>query len=327
MTTRNSIVALCAGALITLGGCPPTNTDNGGPANDNGTGGAAADGGGEVATGILVTTPLGAAGTFDLYSGDGQTRLAQAQDMNKVVATAAGTYRLTDYFNAVFVLAPEVVVVAGQVTTVPMGGLRVTTIAGSAPATYDIYSGENDTLLERPNDSDVIVAVPPGTYRLRKYFNDAFVYGEVTVAAGSVTAVPMGAFKLITPDGADEASYDVYTADGQTLLSRPNDDNTVVPLPPGEYRIMEYFSDRLTYTTISVAAGELATFTMGAVRYNGPESSYDIYDASGSNLLVRPASKGAVRPMPPGEYVLKDYFSDTVLGGVTVRAGEVTDAP
>ncbi len=318
------MLLLTLSALAAAGGCPPADTTET-TANDNS---ASNDSSADVSTGILVTSPGAVAGIFDLYTGDAQTRLSQAHDMNEVLAADPGTYVLTDYFNPDFVLAANVVVVAGQVTTVPLGGIRVATIAGSEGATFDIYSAASDALLQRPNDSDVVIPVPPGVFRLRKYFNDAFVYGDaVTVVAGEVTVVPMGAFNLITPPGSDEASYDVYTADGQTVLSRPNSDNTVVPLPPGDYRIVEYFNELFPYTTITITAGALTTFEMGALRYDGPESNYDIYDASGSNLRVRPASRGAVRPLPPGDYVLKDYFSDVVLGGVTIRANEVTVTP
>ncbi|NJM39868.1 MAG: hypothetical protein HC853_03375, partial [Anaerolineae bacterium] len=60
-------------------------------------------------------------------------------------------------------------------------------------------ANSDDALLQRPNDSDIIIAAPPGLFRLHEYFNDAFIYAEdVAVVAGQVTTVPLGAFNLMT---------------------------------------------------------------------------------------------------------------------------------
>lgn len=311
------VQATCALCASLMTGCPPapqTGDQNVDPQT----------------TGILITVPAGAAiENFDLYTADGATRLSRAHDVGATLAVEPGAYRLTQYFNETFVYAASVVVVAGATTVVPFGGIRVTTVNGSEPATYDIYDATGDTLLDRPNDADVIVPVPPGTYRLRQYFNADFDFAEnVVVAAGQVATVPLGALHVEIPPGAEPATYDIYAADGSSLLARPNSDSVLVPVPPGEYVLKEYFNDAFVYAREVVTAGQARTIRLGAIRYTGSEPSYDIYDAGGATLLVRPASAGDIRPVPPGTYVLKDYFADDVLAAaVTVTAGETTEAP
>jgi hypothetical protein len=245
-----------------------------------------------------------------------------------VVEVDPGTYRLTAYFNEAFIYANDVEVVAGQVTTVTLGGILLTTIEGSEGAVFDIFSNEADELLQRPNDSDGIVAVPAGVYRVREYFDPEFIYVEdLAVAAGEVTTFPLGAFTLVAPDGSREATFDILSADAMTVLQRANDDNRVRAMPPGDFRIQDYFNELLPFADVTIVAGRLTTFEMGALLYNGAESSYDIYDSTGNNLRVRPASMGEARPLPPGEYVLKDYFTDDVIGAATITAGQITTVP
>lgn len=324
-------------ATLLPAGCPngaavvdpaATGTDAGGSIT---TGGGSGGGSGEASkTGIFVSTPAGSdTGLYDVYDATGTTKLEAAFGTGEVEELPAGTYVLRRYFSDAFVFATGVTVVAGAVTEVPFGAVNVVTVAGSNEATYDIWDAAGTTVLARAQSDNTILPLPPGTYVLKEYFNDGFVWASsVQVIAGQVTTISLGAFELRMGADWDSPSYDVYAADGVTLLSRPKSANQLVPLPAGAYAIFDYFNEAFPYSNVTVAAGQVTTFEMGAILYTGSESSYDIYDASGTVLLDRPASRGTPRAVPPGTYVLKDYFSDVVLeSGVTVSAGAVTTVP
>lgn len=329
------ILSITAFASLLTGGCPDGAgvVDTTGTGTDVSTGGTAATGtpgggAGEASkTGILVSTPTGAVtGLYDVYDATGTTKLEAAFGTGEIEELAAGTYVLKRYFSDAFVFATGVTVVAGRVTEVPFGAINVVTVAGSNEATYDIWDAAGTSVLTRAESDNTILPVPPGTYVLKAYFNDGFVWASnVQVIAGDVVTITLGAFELRMGADWESPSYDVYAADGVTLLARPRSANELVPLPAGPYAIFDYFNGAFRFADVTVAAGQVTTFEMGAILYTGNESSYDIYDASGTVLLDRPASRGTPRAVPPGTYVLKDYFSDVVLAsGVAVSAGTVT---
>ncbi len=316
-----------------LAGCPsgtPSDPNSGTNANDN-AGVSNGEDGVNDATGILVAAPDGSeAISVDLYVAGTDQAVKTAQSAGQVIDVAAGTYRLHEYAHGDFVFAPSVTVTAGAVTHVTLGAIRVTTVAGSATATYDLYDASGDTLLDQVNDTDEIRAVPAGTYLLKEYFHDQFVFAQdVVVTEGAVTTVALGAINLHSVDGAETAIYDILAEDGQTLLDQVNDTNTIRPVPAGTYVLKEYFNDALVYAAdVVVQAGALTERSLGAVRYNGGEAIYDIYDESGEGLLDRVNDRGVIRSLPPGTYVLKPYFEDTVLAeDVAVVAGSITDVP
>lgn len=332
VVVKCAALGLVAVTLGTLGGCPPAesgdvNTGDGGSNVGDGSG----DSTGTAKTGVRVTTPAGSAtALFDVYDATGAELLEQAQGSGEVVELSPGSYRLTEYFSAQFVYAADVVVVAGQVTDVVLGAVLVTTPEGTPEGNYDIYDDTSDTLLVRPASTEIIRPVPAGTYRIRDYFNDAFIYSEgVTVIAGQVTTVPLGAIHVISVDGEGRAPYDVYDESGQNLLDRPSPSDELRPVPPGTYVLREYFNEAFDYANgLVVRADEVTELRLGAIVYNGAEANYDIYDASGNTLLARPSSRGDTRHVPAGTYVLKDYFADTVLAaGVVVEAGAITTVP
>lgn len=180
-------------------------------------------------------------------------------------------------------------------------------------------------MLEQAQSDNTIHTLPPGTYVIRRYFREFVFASNVQIVAGRVTTIPLGALKVTADAAWKNSNYDVYSADGATLFLQPEGANEVVPLPAGSYALFDYFNEGFRYGSVEIKAGEITTFAMGAIQYNGSESSYDIYDASGTMLLERPASRGEARAVPPGTYVLKDYFSDVVLAaGVVVSARAVT---
>lgn len=227
----------------------------------------------------------------------------------------------------------------GNVPNVPNGpnepdepaatGILVTSPPGAENEPFDLFTADAGRRLSQAHDLNELLEVDPGTYLLTQYFNEDFVFARnVVVNLGEVTTVALGAIEVTTVTGSEAATYDIYDSDGAALLSRPNDSDRINPVPPGTYTLKEYF-DEFTYVSgLTVVAGEVATFEMGAILYAGAEPTYDIYDANGTTVLVRPASAAETRPMPPGTYVLKDYFADTVLAeGVVVEAGESTTVP
>lgn len=335
-------IAVFAAMVPAMGGCPqgqPSDADdgNGGISGDGSGGGGSdvGDDGGSTAggakTGIRVTTPDGAeTALFDVYGATGTGRLEEAQGSGEIVELPPGAYLLTEWGAAEFVYAASVVVVAGEITDVPLGAVRVTTPEGTPSGSYDIYDDASDTLLVRPADLGAIRPVPAGTYRIRDYFNEAFTYAEgVVVVAGEVSTVPLGAIHVVSVNGEGRAPYDVYDESGQNLLDRPSPSDELRPAPAGTFVLREYFNDAFVYAgALRVEAGQVTELRLGAIVYNGAEPSYDIYDASGNTLLARPSSRGETRHVPAGTYVLKDYFADTVLAaGVVVEAGAVTNVP
>ena len=314
-----------AGTIVTLSATGFYGCVQAPPGGDN-TGTDGAD-----KTGILLMTPAGSvAESYDLYDATGTVLLHQALSTDELEEVDPGTYVLTEYFNDEFVYANAVMVNAGQTTTIELGAVDVVTAPGSQEATYDIYDSTGTAVLTDAESSDTIRPLPAGTYVIKRYSNPDFTYAEdVIVSAGQVTTISMGAFELVTGVDWSDSSYDVYAADGMSLLSRPESVNKLVPLPPGSYAIKAYFNDAFVYTSSTqVSAGQTTRFEMGAILYTGAEASYDIYDASGNTLLDRPVSRGEARPAPPGTFVLKKYFSDDLIAsGVMVNAGGVTTVP
>lgn len=313
-----------------LGGCPND------PAGDQSTLDApnAVDPGvtdRDEGTGILVSLVAHSETlSLDVYDETTGTLVKRAASAGELIELAPGEYRLTAYFNEEFVLAESVVVRAGEITRVPFGALFVDTIAGAATVSYDIYDALGNTLLDNVNDTDALRALPPGVYVLKEYGHADFEFARpVTVIAGETTTIPMGAIDLHAVSEAATTTYDIYDASGLVLLDSVNDTDVVRSVPPGEYVLKEYANDALVYASgVKVVAGIVTERGLGAIRYSGGESSYDIYAADGQTLLVRPASQGDVRSVPAGSYVLKDYFSDVVLSGtVTVTVNEITEVP
>lgn len=284
----------------------------------------------EETTGILIRTPAGSvARTYSAFDATGTTMLYAALSMGQVQSVAPGRYVLTAYLDQSFVYATGVVVVAGATTRIEFGAVNLVTVAGSEEATYDIY-GSTGQLLTRAQSDNTILPLPPGTFDLTAYFNAPLVYGDnVVVTAGNVTTVTLGAFELTAGTDWVSPTYDIFAANGSTLLARPEWVNTLVPMPAGTYVVKDYFNDLFPYATgVRVNARETTRFAMGAILYTGIEPVYDVYDASGTQLLDRAAFRNDKLPVPPGTFVLKDYFSDVVLAvGVTAASGQVTTVP
>lgn len=132
----------------------------------------------------LVTVAGAVEGEYAIYDSTGTTVYATYNEPDVIITAPPGTFVLKEYFNDRFTYASNVLVQAGEVTTVTMGAIRY-----NGTQAYDIYIG--GTLVSSYNEPGDIVTAPPGTYTLMKYFDDTTVLAlNVVVTAGAITDAP-----------------------------------------------------------------------------------------------------------------------------------------
>ena len=78
-------------------------------------------------------------GYYDIFNSTGATKYSSYNAPNASITAPAGTFTLKEYFNRDFDYATNVAVVAGETTTVEMGGVKLVTVAGASDGTYAIY--------------------------------------------------------------------------------------------------------------------------------------------------------------------------------------------
>ena len=200
----------------------------------------------------LVTVTDASDGYYDIYDSTGATEYSSYNAANASITAPAGTFTLKEYFNGYFDYATNVVVVAGETTTVEMGGIKLVTVEGASDGTYAVYDSGGTVTYATYNEPDVIITAPPGTFTLKEYFNDKFTYASnVQVLAGEVTTVPMGAIRY---NGSQ--AYDIYV--GGTLVSSYNEAGAVITAPAGTYTLMKYFDDETVLAgNVVVIAGAI----------------------------------------------------------------------
>lgn len=200
----------------------------------------------------LVTVADASDGYYDIYDSTGATEYSSYNAPNTAITAPAGTFTLREYFNGDFDYATNVIVVAGETTTVEMGGIKLVTVAGAADGTYGIYDSGGTTVYATYNEPDVIITAPAGTFALKEYFNDKFTYASnVQVQAGQVTTVAMGAIRY---NGTQ--AYDIYA--GGTIVSSYNEAGAIITAPAGTYTLTKYFDDEtILATSVVVIAGAI----------------------------------------------------------------------
>ncbi len=285
--------------------------------------------GSESSGAILVQTVEEAAdGEYDIYDQTMGESVATYNSPNEPVSVQPGTYYLTEYFNSDFVYASDVVVTAGNTTTVTLGGIQLVTLPDASDGTYGIYNAGGETAYSTYNEPNTIVTAPAGTFTLKEYFNEDFTYAtEVTVIAGETTTVEMGGIELVTVPGAADGTYGIYDESGAVVYASYNDPDVIITAPEGTFTLKEYFNSDFTYAfDVAVTAGAATTVEMGAIRYNG-SLDYDIY-VSGQ-LVSSYNEHGLIITAPAGTYTLTEYFDDenVLATDVVVVAGAVTDVP
>ena len=136
---------------------------------------------------LEVVTPAGiVAENLDLWDETGDERLHTPYETDQVIPVPAGSYTVTKYFTQEFVWKSPVVVEAGHITPVEMGGVK---LLSETISSFDLYDGSNDQKLSMANDSNKALPVPPGSYTLKEYFSQEVLASGVQVTAGTVTEV------------------------------------------------------------------------------------------------------------------------------------------
>jgi len=107
-------------------------------------------------------------------------------------------------------------------------GILVSTVAGAEVLNVNVYDAATDARVAQARSTDEVIELAPGRYNLTEYINEDFVIATaVTVRAGEVATVALGAIRVQTVAGSETITYDIYDAGGQTLLDRVNDPETV----------------------------------------------------------------------------------------------------
>jgi len=205
---------------------------------------------------IVVTTPPGtAAGSWDLWDATGATKIDQANDNGTAIPVPAGNFAIKEYYNDRFVFARDVQVEPGRTVEIDLGAIRVTTPEGTEKGSWDLFTAAGAERIDQANDIGAVIPVPPGTFVVKEYANDLFVWGcGVQVAAGVVSELPLGAIRVQIPAG-EKLSWDLWS--GETKIDQASSAGVAVPTPPGTFTVKRYASDEVLAAGVTVVAGEI----------------------------------------------------------------------
>lgn len=211
-------------------------------------------------------------------------------------------------------------------------GILVATPTGSETLSVDIYEAGDDSPLMQAKSTDEVIELPPGVYRVTQYFEEFVFADSVTVTAGQVSRVELGAIRVTTVPGSETVTYDLYDQGSDTLLDQVNDTDVIRAVPAGTYVLKEYFHEDFDFASgVVVAAGEVTTVALGAIRVmdvaGAETATYDIFDQSGTMLLDQVNDMNEIRSVPTGTYVLKEYFNEALVfaADVVITANAVTE--
>ena len=136
---------------------------------------------------LEVVTPSEIVGeSLDLWNETGEERLHTPYETGQVIPAPAGSYTVTKYFTQEFVWKSPVVVEAGHITRVELGGVK---LLSNTISQFDLYDASDDQRLSQANHSNEAHPAPPGSYTLKKYFSQEVLASGVQVTAGTVTEV------------------------------------------------------------------------------------------------------------------------------------------
>lgn len=133
----------------------------------------------------LQTLPGAVEGEFEIQDATGTLTLSDFEEPNMPVTVPPGTYTLVQNNNPDFVYATDVMVTAGNVTTVTMGAIRYT-----GATDYEIFDAAGAQVLSDFESPNTNVTVPPGTYVLKENNTDNVLVSNVLAVAGQLTVVP-----------------------------------------------------------------------------------------------------------------------------------------
>ena len=190
---------------------------------------------------------------FDIYDAAGNNRISSAEEANTLVSIAPGTYSLYRWGNKDFRYAAQVVVQAGKVAVVPMGAIELRLVSNDTTGDrFDIYDVAGTKRYSSAEAGNTLITVPPGTYTLYRWGNTDLRYAsQVVVQEKNVTVVRMGAIQY-----TGTARFDIYDATGTTRYSSAEQNNAVVSVPPGDYLLKQWGSDKPLTGVVHVEAGQ-----------------------------------------------------------------------
>ncbi len=216
---------------------------------------------------------------------------------------------------------PEVEHVPGET------GVLIASPEGVHTENWDLLASTTGAMVLQAQSLGVARPVPAGVYVLRQYFTPTFTWADpLEVREGQTTRVNLGAIEIVTVPGAVTRSWDLWTADGDSMLSQANPTDEPVVSPSGTFTVKEYFTPAFVWSAaVMVLPGRVTRVELGGLEWRGGQGRYDLYDGSGGQRLIQAYEPDLVYPVPVGTYTLKRYFTDSILAqGVAVGAGQVT---
>jgi hypothetical protein len=196
------------------------------------------------------------------------------------------------------------------IVRIVLSAIRVLTPDGE-DARFDLLDAATDEWL---GQKDGTVFLLPGVYKLRA--NDS-TGDPITLEAGELEEIVMGAIKVLGPDGED-ARFDLLDPDTDEWLSQ---ETGIVFLFPGTYKVgaNDTFSDPIT-----VGAGQTEEVLLGAISVLGPDGKgarFSLFDPATDEWL---GQKTGIALLLPGTYKVEVEDGPT-FENVVVEAGVVTE--
>jgi hypothetical protein len=212
------------------------------------------------------------------------------------------------------------------------GAVLLDAPSGAAHTSFDIFDVATGRLIARGNAARTPAYLPPGDYRLTRYFTSSFVYADnLRVRASATQTVALGALRVITVPDTSDGEFDLYDAAGVQRLSAANDVNVPIAAPAGSFLLTQYFNRGFVYApAVTVVAGQTTEVRIGALRVRSVaaagEVRFDIRDAaSGARLSAGNAAERLVAA-PAGTFRLTAYNNAALVFAAEARveAGAAT---
>lgn len=199
---------------------------------------------------------------------------------------------------------------------------------GAAHTAFDIFDAVTGRLITRGNASRTAAYLPPGDYRLTRYFTSSFVYADnLRVRAGTAATVALGALRVVTVADSSDGEFDIYEAAGVQRLSAANDVNVPIAAPSGTYLLTQYFNRGFVYSTAAtVVAGQTTEVRLGALRVQSVagagEVRFDIRDAATGIRLSAGNAADRMVSAPAGAFRLTAYNNAMLVYAAEARVVE-----
>lgn len=199
---------------------------------------------------------------------------------------------------------------------------------GALHTAFDIFDVATGRLVTRGNAARTPAYLPPGDYRLTRYFTSSFAYADnLHVQPNATRTVALGALRVITVPGTSDGEFDIYDAAGVQRLSAANDVNVPLAAPAGTYLLTQYFNRGFVYAhAVTVAAGQTTDLRLGALRVqsvsDAGEVRFDIRDASSGARLSAGNAADRLVAAPAGTFRLTAYNNAALTFAAEARVVE-----